>query len=87
MKNGHFEVGDRIKGAPPSKRHYGITNTDMLEALVIKANANANLMTISIVEHKYNSEIGNYYSVENNSEHFELIEEKEKDFWENLEVL
>ena len=89
MKDGYFEVGDRIKGAPLSNKHYGITNTYMLEGLV--TTVKSGVMVVSIVKHKYNGEIGNSYTIDNNIKHFELIKEKEKekekDFWESLEVL
>lgn len=87
MKNGLFEVGDRIKGTPESNKRYGITNADMLEGIVTFIKTKSKSMTVSIVEHKHRSEVGESYAVENNTKYFELVEEREKDFWESLEVL
>lgn len=87
MKNGYFEVGDIIKGTPAANRPYEITNAYMLEAVVTFVKTNSNSMTVEVTKHKYREEVGNTYAVENNTKYFALVEEKEKDFWESLEVL
>lgn len=70
MKKNKFEVGDIIKG---TNNRYVWTNKQMTKARVTKTGLKGGEMKIEILEHENASEIGEVFSVENNTKEFELI--------------
>lgn len=88
---GDFVVGDKIKG---KDNNYDVTNKDMTLAEVTKTYDDGE-MDIYIINHANEREEGSTYSVDNNADKFELVEENDlsynfkltselEDEWERL---
>jgi hypothetical protein len=76
MKNGKFEVGDRVVGLKDNG--YGFTNNEMSNGLVLKLDLEDDTMLIEIVDHKHSIHVGSKYWVKNDLTKFQLLREPTK---------